>query len=104
ALGSLGDVHEAAELPLEHAIVVTELLLLDQADAVLGVAPAAVAVHAGDLQFLAGVLVGVRDGHADATGQFDFRSGVTGHGRTTRSFSGQREATKSWWGSSTYTL
>ena len=79
ALGLLGDVQEAAELLLEHAVVVAELLLFGEAHAVLGVAAAAVAVHAGEREFLGGVLGDVGDRNADATGQLDLRTEVTAH-------------------------
>jgi hypothetical protein len=71
ALGLLGDVEELAELLFQHAVMEAELLLLGEADAVLGVAAAAVAVHAGQREFLGGVLGDVGDRDTDATGQFD---------------------------------
>ncbi len=61
--------------------MVAELLLFGEAHAVLGVAAAAVAVHAGEREFLGGVLLDVGDRNADATGEADLRSGVTAHGR-----------------------
>jgi hypothetical protein len=83
ALGLLGHGHEAAELLLEHAVVEAKLLLLDEAHAVLGIAPAAVAVHAGELKLLGRVLGDVRNGNADAARQLHLRAGVTGHGGIT---------------------
>ena len=91
ALGLLGDVQELAELLLEHAVVEAELLLFGQADAVLGVAAAAVAVHAGEGELLGGVLGDVGDGDPDAAGQLDLRTEVTAHGRESLS-NGQTES------------
>src|SRR4051812_20648611 len=80
ALALLGLVEEEPELLFQHAVIVTQLLLLDQADAVLGVAATAVAVHAGEVEFLAGVLRDVGDRGPDAAGEADLRSGITTHG------------------------
>ena len=81
ALALLGHVHVAAELALQHAIVMAELLLFVEAHAVLGIAPAAIAVHAGELKFLGGVLGDVGNGNTDATRQLNLRAEITGHGR-----------------------
>ena len=81
----LGHVQVAAELRFQHAVVVAKLLLLGQAHAVFGVAPAAIAVHAGQLEFLGGVLGDVGNGNADATGELDLRTEITAHGGTSLS-------------------
>src|SRR5262249_3097489 len=88
ALGFLGHVHVAAELSLHDAIVVAELLLFGEADAIFGIAATAVAVHAGERQLLGGVLLDVGDGNPNATRQTNLRSDVTAHGKDT--FYGRR--------------
>jgi hypothetical protein len=80
ALALLGGGEAAAELLFLDAVVEAELLLLGETDTVFGVAAAAVAVHAGEDEFLGGVLGDVGDGDANATGELYFWSGVTAHG------------------------
>jgi hypothetical protein len=74
ALGFLGMVQEPAELLFEHSVMEAQLLLFVEAHAVFGIAPAAIAVHAGKFQFLGSVLGNVGNRHADATGQLDLRT------------------------------
>jgi len=70
----------AAELLLEHAVVVAQLLLLVLADAVCLRALAAEAVHAGCRELaLGGVLWDVRNGNTDAAGELDLGSDVASH-------------------------
>ena len=78
AATSFGEI--AAELSLEHAVVVAQLLLLILADAVWLRALAAKTVHArwGELSF-GRVLRDVRNWNTDATGEFDFRTDVACH-------------------------
>src|SRR5207249_3279558 len=75
--GSIGQV--AAELLFQDAVVVLDLLLLVEADAVVAQTPAAVAVHArGGLDPLVGGVLGdVGNGGADATGKTDLWTCVT---------------------------
>ena len=75
-----GLLNIVAELPLEHVVVVAELLLLVETDAVVAEPAAAEAVHARRVELpLGGVFGQVSDGHADATGQLDLGAGVVGH-------------------------
>ena len=83
ALGFFGDIEEAAELLFVHAIVVAELLLFTEADAVFGVSAAAIAMHAGEFEFSAGGVLGdVGDGDTDATGQLELGTGIAAHGNS----------------------
>ena len=80
ALGLARFFHVAAELLFEDVVVEAEFLLLVEADAVVPQASAAETVHPGGVELALGRVLGdVGDGHADATGELDFRTGVVGH-------------------------
>ena len=88
ALGFLGHVHVTAELLFHHAVMEAELLLFAEANTVLGIATTTIAVHAGEGEFFASVLLNVGDRNANTAGEADLRSGVTAH--ETTAFHGQR--------------